>query len=85
MNKQITKPNQSIVTARLVGRYEGKYLIAQRKGGSQNGLWEFPGGKLDSADFRRASSLKVSAYAVAACREFEEEIGYKVSPAIVGH
>lgn len=84
MPKKTPKLNESIVTARLVARFEDRYLVAQRRGGSQDGLWEFPGGKVDLDDFRRASYLNVPAFAVAACREFREEIGHEVSPAIVG-
>ena len=85
MPKTTTRLNHSIVTARLVARYEGQYVVAQRRSGSQNGLWEFPGGKLDTQDFNRASRLKVPVLAVTACREFGEEIGCEVSPNIVGN
>lgn len=85
MRKKTTpKPNTSIVTARLVARHDNEFVIAQRKGGSQNGLWEFPGGQLDPEDFRSAASQKLSVFAVAACREFGEEIGCKVAPSSVG-
>jgi len=35
------------VTAAIIGR-DGKYLISQRKGGTFDGKWEFPGGCVEN-------------------------------------
>ncbi|MBF0409486.1 MAG: (deoxy)nucleoside triphosphate pyrophosphohydrolase [Candidatus Riflebacteria bacterium] len=50
--------------------FEGKVLIAKRKCGLLNGLWEFPGGKTE----------KDESYFAAIIRELDEELGLSVEP-----
>jgi len=53
------------VAAGLIRDAAGRYLITQRRGGSHlAGLWEFPGGKLESGE-TAAAGLR---------RELEEEL-----------
>jgi mutator protein MutT len=54
------------VTAALVRDDAGRYLITQRRRGSHlEGLWEFPGGKLEAGESHEAGLR----------RELQEELG----------
>ena len=53
---------------------EGRVLVAQRSGGPYNGLWEFPGGKVESGE----SDLS------ALVRECAEELGVAIVPQAFG-
>jgi mutator protein MutT len=54
------------VTAALVQDDTGRYLITQRRRGSHlEGLWEFPGGKLEAGESHEAGLR----------RELQEELG----------
>ncbi len=56
------------VTAAVMVR-ERKVLLARRKGGELDGLWEFPGGKMESGE----------SWAVAIEREILEELEWEVT------
>jgi mutator protein MutT len=59
-------PLQLEVTAGLIQDGEGRYLITRRRRGTHlEGLWEFPGGKLDAGEDLRACLA----------RELLEELG----------
>ncbi|NNM76521.1 (deoxy)nucleoside triphosphate pyrophosphohydrolase [Sphingomonas sp. ID1715] len=60
----------TVVAAALIGP-DGHILLQQRPPGkSMNGLWEFPGGKVDPGETPE----------VALARELEEELGITVAP-----
>jgi len=62
------KPLVLVVAAALVDS-DGRVLIGRRPQGKQlEGLWEFPGGKVDQGETPEASLI----------RELEEELGIKV-------
>ncbi len=59
------------VAAAVIENGEGKILIARRKEGkSQQGLWEFPGGKLEPDESPEACLV----------RELREEMGIEIEP-----
>src|SRR5688572_20247584 len=65
------KPTMTVVAAALVDG-DGRVLLQQRRPGrAMAGLWEFPGGKVES-DERAEAAL---------ARELEEELGIKVDAA----
>jgi len=62
------KPLVLVVAAALIDS-DGRVLIGQRPKGKQlEGLWEFPGGKVDEGETPEAALI----------RELEEELGIKV-------
>ncbi|BBI31324.1 8-oxo-dGTP diphosphatase MutT [Cohnella abietis] len=59
------------VAAAIIENGQGRILIARRKKGkSQEGLWEFPGGKLEPGESPEACLV----------RELQEEMGIEISP-----
>jgi mutator protein MutT len=60
---------QRLEVAAAVLVHEGKVLLARRDGGAQNGLWEFPGGKLEDGE----------TWAQAVEREILEELDLRVA------
>ncbi|MEY3232984.1 8-oxo-dGTP diphosphatase MutT [Aquidulcibacter sp.] len=60
-----------LVAAAALINGDGAVLLAQRpQGKSLAGLWEFPGGKIESGEYPEA----------ALCRELAEELGLDVEP-----
>lgn len=53
-------------------------MLQKNTGISFGGMWVFPGGKIDQADYQEGSELEAAAK-VAAARETEEETGLKVN------
>lgn len=63
------KPRVEVVGAVILR--DGQVLCAQRGAGSQAGLWEFPGGKLEAGETPEAALI----------RELEEELGISTKAA----
>ena len=64
-------PTMLVVAAALVDR-DGRVLLQQRRAGRQMaGLWEFPGGKVDSGELPEAALI----------RELAEELGIETDTA----
>lgn len=64
-------PTMIVVAAALVNR-EGRVLLQQRAPGRQmEGLWEFPGGKIEAGETPEAALM----------RELKEELGIEVDAA----
>lgn len=61
-------PAIEVVAAVLVAK--GRVLLAKREGGPLDGLWEFPGGKIEPEE----------TWAKAVIRELHEELGFEVIP-----
>ena len=68
------------VTAALIRRDDGRFLIARRpSGGIHGGLWEFPGGKLEKGESLEAClarEIDETEIALFYYRRFEEERPY---------
>jgi 8-oxo-dGTP diphosphatase len=59
------------VAAAIIENEQGQILIARRKKGkSQAGMWEFPGGKLESGESPEECLV----------RELQEEMGIEIAP-----
>lgn len=58
------------VVCAVIRNHRGAYLATQRDSGSFEGLWEFPGGKVEKGE-----SIEE-----ATCRELEEELAVQVIP-----
>ena len=60
-----------IVAAAALVRGDGRLLLAQRpEGKTMAGLWEFPGGKVETGEIPEAALV----------RELQEELGIQASP-----
>jgi 8-oxo-dGTP diphosphatase len=60
-----------IVAAAALVRDDGRLLLAQRpEGKTMAGLWEFPGGKVETGEIPEAALV----------RELQEELGIQASP-----
>lgn len=65
-----------VVALALRSRSDGTYLLAQRKAGDSGaGLWEFPGGKIESTETQAAALM----------REIEEELGVLLTRDSLSH
>lgn len=58
------------VAAALILDGEKRFLVAKRKGGEHDGLWEFPGGKFEEGETKNDTIV----------REIKEELGIDVTP-----
>ncbi|WP_115993502.1 8-oxo-dGTP diphosphatase MutT [Cohnella lupini] len=59
------------VAAAIIENEQGQILIARRRNGkSQAGMWEFPGGKIETDETPEACLI----------RELREEMGIKIEP-----
>lgn len=67
-----SRPTHTLVTALALQGPDGRWLLQQRPPGKHHaGLWEFPGGKVESGENPR----------LGLCREIAEELAITIAPA----